>query len=342
VTLPSWDDDAWLLSEGLRQGRFSSNDRNFLDQHFREVRLKRKEVYLAIGVIVISLLVTTPVGAVNKETVQLLQQVSQIQQQLRDLQDSQIKSNAIIQKLTEQILDQVTRLSASIDELKRSNTQTQAAVGTKVDSLTGNQQILQESLDDLKARVNRLVTDLATIKTTMQSIDSKVAAPPPSAPVTPDSTPGSNPPPGTSSATPPDSPDNLYQSALTDYNGARYKLALGEFQQYIKFYGSTPNAGSAQFWIGQIHFSLENYDEAIDAFNAVIERYPDSSKVSQALYKKGLALEKNDQKAAAIKAFRLLLTRFPNSPEAKLAAQELSKLTRSSAASGRTAPKRRP
>lgn len=298
---------------------------------------------MGIGLIILfaATWVTTPVYTVNKETLQLLQQVSMIQQQLRDLQDGQTKSNAIIQKLTEQILDQVTRLSASIDDIKKSNNQTQAAIGAKVDSFAGNLQVTQESLDELKVRLTRVSTDLAAIKTTLQSIDSKMASPGTA------NSPGPSGPAGsttsTGTTTPPESPDTLYASALSDYTGGRYKLALGEFQQYLKFYGGTLLAGNAQFYIGQIYFQQENYDEAMNAFNVVIERYPEGTKISQAIYKKGLALEKLDQKSAAIKEFRLILTRYPNSPEAKLAAQELSKLNVRSerAAPRRTSPRRR-
>jgi len=309
-----------------------------------EVYLKRTTLFVSLLVMLAGCFVAKPLLAVNKETLQLLQQVSAIQQQLRDLQDGQIKSNAILQKLTEQILDQVTRLSASIDDIKKSNSQTQAAVSAKVDSFAGNLQITQESLDELKARLTRLATDLAAMKTTVQSIDSKIGSSAPGGTASPpDASQSGTPPTGMASATPPDSPDAIYASALSDYTSGRYKLALGEFQQYLKYYGTTPLAGNAQFYIGQIDFQQENYDDAISAFNVVIERYPEGSKITNAIYKKGLALEKLGQRSAAIKEFRMLLTRYPNSPEAKLAAEEVSKLgaRTSGAASNRTAPSRK-
>ena len=306
--------------------------------------MKRKNIFFPVLILLTGFFWAPPQYAVNKETVQLLQQVSAMQQQLRDLQDGQTKSNAILQKLTEQILDQVTRLSASIDDIKKSNAQTQAAVSANVDSLKGNLQITQESLDELKARLTKLATDLAALKTTVQSIDSKIASPSPTGAPTPgDSGQVAAPPTGPATGTPPDSPDAIYASALSDYTSGRYKMALGEFQHYLKYYGTTPLAGNAQFYIGQIHFMQENYDDAISAFNVVIERYAEGTKVTQAIYKKGLAMEKLGQKTSAIKEFRTLVNRYPNSPEAKLAAQELSKLgaRTSGAATGRTPPKRR-
>ncbi|MGB7623963.1 MAG: tol-pal system protein YbgF [Terriglobia bacterium] len=306
--------------------------------------MKRKSTLFPVLILLTGCFWTLPQYAVNKETVQLMQQVSAMQQQLRDLQDSQIKSNAILQKLTEQILDQVTRLSASIDDIKKSNAQTQAAVGANVDSLKGNLQITQESLDELKARLTRLATDLAAMKTTVQSIDSKIGSPSPTGGASPgDAGQAAAPPPGTAPGTPPDSPDAIYASALSDYTSGRYKMALGEFQQYLKYYGTTPLAGNAQFYIGQIHFMQENFDDAVSAFNVVIERYPEGTKLTQAIYKKGLALEKLGQKASAIREFRSLVNRYPNSPEAKLAAQEISKLSArtSGAATSRTPPRKR-
>ncbi|MBZ5536779.1 MAG: tol-pal system protein YbgF [Acidobacteriia bacterium] len=305
--------------------------------------MKRKCTFFPVLILLTGCFWALPQYAVNKETVQLLQQVSTMQQQLKDLQDGQTKSNAILQKLTEQILDQVTRLSASIDDIKKSNAQTQAAVSANVDSLKGNLQITQESLDELKARLTKLATDLAALKTTVQSIDSKIGSPAPTGVPAPGDAGQGAPPTGLATGTPPDSPDAIYASALSDYTSGRYKLALGEFQQYLRYYGTTPLAGNAQFYIGQIHFMQENYDDAISAFNVVVERYAEGTKVTQAIYKKGLAMEKLGQKTSAIKEFRALVNRYPNSPEAKLAAQELSKLgARSSgAAKSRTTPPRR-
>lgn len=306
--------------------------------------MKPRAVVQAVLILIAMSLAAHPAWAVNKETLQLLQQVSAIQQQLRDLQDGQIKSNAIIQKLTEQILDQVTRLSASIDDIKKSNAQTQAAISSKVDSFAGNLQITQEGLDEIKARLTRLSTDLAGIKSTVQSIDSKLASGTPSsstgttgenASAMPTQSPVTN--------APPESPDVLYDTALKDYLSSRYKLAFDEFRQYLKYYPTTPLAGNAQFYIGHIYFLQERYEDAIREFNVVVERYSEGTKVTQAIYKKGQALVKLDQKSAAIREFRLILSRYPASQEAKLAAQELAKLSPpgGSAASRRTPPRRK-
>ncbi len=297
--------------------------------------MKRISVVTALFILLGCVIAPAPLGAVNKETLQLLQQVSMMQQQLRDLQDSQIKSNAIIQKLTEQILDQVTRISASIDDIKQSNQQTQAGIGNKVDSFAGNLQITQESLDDLKARITKLATDLAAMKGTMESIDSKIAA---SAPTTP---PGAStdssqvPAPAVVPPRPTQSPDTLYASALNDYTRGLYKLSMNEFQQYLKDFGDTPLAGNAQFYIGQIHYDQGKYRDAIAAYNLVVERYPDSNKTTMAIYKKGMALVKLNEKAAAAKEFRMLIARYPHAPEARLASQELSRISpRSGRAAG--------
>ncbi|MDD5542138.1 MAG: tol-pal system protein YbgF [Acidobacteriia bacterium] len=285
---------------------------------------------------------TFPLMAANKETLQLLQQVSMIQQQLKDLQDAQIKNDAIIQKLTEQILDQVTRLSGAVDDLKKSNSQTQAAIGNKVDSFTGNLQVTQEGLDELKARLDRLTTDVAALKTTLQSIDAKIPSQTPeTATPTGDQTAapstGKTPP----AAAAPQGPDLMYEAAMKDYSANRLKLALGGFQQFLKYYDNTPLAGNAHFWIGQIFYQQENYKSAIDAFNTVVERYPDSNKLTVSIYKKGMALEALGQKTAALKEFRMLISRYPNSPEAKQASQEVSKLNQRGATSSRTATRRR-
>ena len=45
--------------------------------------------------------------------------------------------------------------------------------------------------------------------------------------------------------------DQLYQSAASDYNAAKYNLSSQEFADVIKFYPQSPQAANAQFYHGR-------------------------------------------------------------------------------------------
>ncbi len=85
-------------------------------------------------------------------------------------------------------------------------------------------------------------------------------------------------------------------------------------------------ANNAQYWLGEAYRVNQDIDSARKAFNSVIENYPDSSKVPDALLKLGYI--EIDQKNI-VKA-REYLTRvtgdFPSSTAAQLASKKLRTL----------------
>lgn len=79
------------------------------------------------------------------------------------------------------------------------------------------------------------------------------AAPPPAQPGSPQVAPpgGAEP----VAAMPPISATDLFANAQRDRSGGHYDLALQEYADYLKYYGNTSQAPSAQFYIGLIDLS---------------------------------------------------------------------------------------
>jgi len=213
-------------------------------------------------------------------------------------------------------------------------------MGTQVQGLSDN-------VSDLQARVGKLDQKLTDIQNTLQNVDSKLAspgsAPPPSgsgsmspgpAPMSGPSAGGppmtSNAPAGSSgapaSAGPSASADVLYSNGLRDINGKHYELANQEFQDYLRYYGSTDLASNAQFYLGEIAFMQGDYQRALDAYNKVIEDYPKSFKTVSARMRKGFSLAELGQKAAAIRELRAVVRLYPGTDEAKRSAAKLREL----------------
>jgi tol-pal system protein YbgF len=122
--------------------------------------------------------------------------------------------------------------------------------------------------------------------------------------------------------TPSISATDLYSNARRDLSGGKLDLALQEFSDYLKWYGSTDLAPNAQFYIASIHSSQGDYDDAVKEFDIVLEKYPNNNKTPDAFYNKGLALIKMGRRTDGGQEFLELIRRFPSNDLAKRACDQ--------------------
>jgi len=101
---------------------------------------------------------------------------------------------------------------------------------------------------------------------------------------------------------------------------------LQQFTDFLKWYGNTDLAPNAQFQIGSIHFNTEKLDDALKAFDLVLNQYPENPKTPEAIYMKGMTYLKQNDKPKAVAEFRNVSKRFPRSDAGKLALEQLSEL----------------
>ena len=118
--------------------------------------------------------------------------------------------------------------------------------------------------------------------------------------------------------------EQTFQSAMRDYNAAKYKLAASEFQDVIHYYPLDNMAGTAQYYLGEIAYRQKNYDDAVKAYNAVLEGFSGNSKAPAAQLHKGLSLIEMNRREAGIQELRSLIRRYPQTPEAAHARTKLN------------------
>ena len=114
-----------------------------------------------------------------------------------------------------------------------------------------------------------------------------------------------------------------YQQAYEALRNGHTAQAIAEFNALLGRNPKGEYANNAQYWLGEAYRVNQDVDSARKAFNSVIENYPGSSKVPDALLKLGyIEIEQKN----AVKA-REYLTRvtvdFPGSTAARLAAKKL-------------------
>ncbi len=109
--------------------------------------------------------------------------------------------------------------------------------------------------------------------------------------------------------------DQLYQSAVRDYNGAKYDLATSEFADVVKYYPQSEQAGNASFYLGEVAYRQGLYPAAIRNYDIVLEQFAGSTKAPAAQLRKGEAELASSQRDAGVRDLRALVQRYPTSPE---------------------------
>ncbi|MEJ7605912.1 MAG: tetratricopeptide repeat protein [Bryobacteraceae bacterium] len=99
---------------------------------------------------------------------------------------------------------------------------------------------------------------------------------------------------------------------MRDRSGGNFELAIQGFQEYLKYFSTTELAPNAQFYIGQVHFDKNDYSNALQAFDLVLERFPENNKTADAMYMKGMTLLKAGQRNEAGKEFLNVIQKYPN------------------------------
>jgi len=276
-----------------------------------------------------TLLAPAPAGAVAREIIELQTGVTELIQGQQAMQ-TEITQNAAVQRtLIEQSLDAVNKLNASMSAVQKNTQDLSAASGARLDTMGTQVQGLSDNVADLQARLGKLDQKLTDIQNTLQNVDSKLASPAPTAmPSGPGPSTGPGPGAGAAaaSAMPPASADVLYSNGLRDINGKHYDLATQEFQDYLKYYGDTDLASNAQFYLGEIAYSQNQFQQALDAYNKVVDNYPKSFKTASARMRKGFCLAELGQKTAAIRELRAVVRQYPGTDEAKRSSAKLREL----------------
>jgi tol-pal system protein YbgF len=310
------------------------------------------------GIIAGSAVGPRPAEAVARELIELQRDVSTLLQGQKDLQSQMTQDHTVMKTLVEQSSDNVGRLNSTMSSLQKSVQDVQANSGARLDTMSTQVQGLSDNLEEIKSRLGKLNQQLVDLQNTMQSVDAKIsgggAAQPPANsaqpnpgsasnngfPTTPpynsngSVSPGANNP-ATSGLPPAGAPsaDNLYSNGLRDITSGKYDLARSEFQDYLRYYGSTDLAGNAQFYLGEIAYSQKNYDQAVIEYDKVLTAYSHSFKVAPARLKKALANIELGQKATGVRELREIVKRYPGTEEDRRARAKLKEMGASLSAS---------
>ena len=207
-------------------------------------------------------------------------------QQAREAADQTGKAVAALsdrlQKGVQNQQDQADKTTAAV-----------AAATSQLQSLSGEMATLRNAVNELAASMNRLATQVGDLTTAVKELQPKTAPPEISA-------------------------SDLFAGAESDRLGGKLTLALQEYTEYVSKFGGTAQAPDAQYYIASIHYSNQEWDDAVKSFDTLIGTYPDNkTRMPSALFYKADALNKLGRATEATDAMKELRKRFPNDPKAK-------------------------
>jgi len=107
----------------------------------------------------------------------------------------------------------------------------------------------------------------------------------------------------------------------------RYEQAIPAFRAFNQKYPNSSYAANAHYWLGQLLFNKGKLAEARVEFTDVMTNYTKSSKRSDAILKLAMVEQKEKNNTKAINLYQVLIKEYPSSSSAKLAQARLANLS---------------
>jgi len=115
-----------------------------------------------------------------------------------------------------------------------------------------------------------------------------------------------------------------YIESLSNYQNGEWNLSLDGFKFLIQADSNHDLADNCQYWIGEVYYSLKEYNRSIKEFEKVFT-FPGTNKADDAQFKLGLCYVNIGQIENAKKEFENLLEFYPNSEYYKRSQETLKK-----------------
>ena len=101
-----------------------------------------------------------------------------------------------------------------------------------------------------------------------------------------------------------------YDEAYTRYLDGDYNRALSMFNSLLQLENVNDLSDNCQYWVGEIYYATRDFRNAIEAFNRVFN-FEDNNKKSYAQYKLGLCYLNIKENQDAVSAFQKVVDNYP-------------------------------
>ena len=248
------------------------------------------------GVLMLALLAAGPSLA---QKLSLGDRVSRLEQQSANQSSAAGQANV-------ELLNRITQMQAEMQALRNQIEQLQ----------NDNTQLKQQGQDqyvDLDSRLRR--------------IEGGAAAPVPAAGARPPVASAASAAVAANRPAPQGDEQGAYSAAFDALKRDDFVASARGFQTYLDAYPQGALAPNAWYWLGESYYVTQNYPVALKAFDSLLSQFPDSSKASDALLKKGYCLIEMDQAGPGQQVLERVIRNYPGTEVARLAASRLRALS---------------
>jgi len=113
--------------------------------------------------------------------------------------------------------------------------------------------------------------------------------------------------------------EQLYASALANFRAREHGQAVLEFTDFIARYPQHSLVANAQFWIGEAYYLQRDYRQALVEYQRVSNLNSKGGKAADALLKIGLCFRALNESGRAREAWQQLVQAYPDSDAARQA-----------------------
>jgi tol-pal system protein YbgF len=246
-----------------------------------------------------------------------------------------------------------TSLTPSEDPVNLKLTDLEARV-LRIEREVENQSLIQlaSELEQLRAETMKLRGDIETLRFETENSDGRqrdlyvdvdrrlqsleqaqrtgFAPPPATAPQSSASSQSSSSPVPAVAAAPPrpvGTDQQNYQAAFDLIQARKYPEAGTAFTKFLSDFPSSPLADNAQYWLAETRYVQRQFQSALPEFQKVVDNYPQSAKLPDALLKVGYCQIELGNREAARTALQRVMKQYPDTTAARLASQRLDRLS---------------
>jgi tol-pal system protein YbgF len=272
---------------------------------------------------------TLKIKVINLETT--LNKQNQKSEELgKKLDEINKKLITLENKLSKEMMVEIkTQVLSELDEIKKE----QAHLSSQVEELKFSQ---EESEKTLKTQLENLATQTQALELKIKELEKKLETAPKELPKE------SPPPPSNATLTSPDNATKIaaikpeekreekseekplseaqfYERAYSYYQKGDLKNAKRLFEEYIEKFPKGNWMGQAYFWIGEIYFKEQKYEEAILNYQKLIELPGWHPLKPSAMLKQAQAFKALGDTEAYKILLKKLINQYPHSKEAEVA-----------------------
>ncbi len=224
----------------------------------------------------------------NRTAMQLLQQVDQMQREMRSMRGQLEEAQHLIQRIQESQRKQYLDLDTRLRVLEGGN------------PATGPNYSNSPAAPVMPPPVSENTPSLAPSSQPLQQADAVKSVPEDEA--------------------------QAYRKAYETLQAGHYDAAVDAFSEFLQRYPKGEYADNAYYWLGEAYYVKRDFSAARQAFQQVVEKFQDSTKVPDVMLKMAyIDLELGRVKQAK-QALQQVAERFPGTRAATLAQQRLSQL----------------